>query len=212
MRRTLTVLVGTCLLLLTGVAPIALGDPNDRALITIADSPAWRVEIHSADGSVSEAPCVQVTERRIECLDEDGAGIVGVVSEARPEKQLTSNGGGPQAQSASGTNGRVHIKVVGLKLYVQSWQTRARQYHEDGCIGHDAYFYAKPPFSATYNFVTAYLYYGPCYQVPPGYLIDWWTTGNQGQAGVSYVNQTRLCNGWAPKPPLSGFPCITVHS
>jgi hypothetical protein len=137
--------------------------------------------------------------------------LVGVVNTGRQDKEANDSGGGPVPSSATGTNGRVLIKVVGSGLYVDSWQTRARQYPSDGCIDHDAYFYSKPPWSSTYIFVTAYLYYGPCYQVPSyAWSIDWWTYGDNGQAG-GYVNQTRLCNGWSPAPPLSGFPCITVH-
>lgn len=159
------------------------------------------VVIHKTDGSLTEVPC-SMDEKNgvIDCSGEDGEGLIGVLNVDEMEG----------IKSASGTNKDVKIVVVGSKLVVDSWQTRARQYPWDGCIGHDALFWGRNPGQPMMSLIWFLDYLGPCVEVPSGYAsIDWWTTGN-GPAG-EYLDGTVLCNTWAPTSKLSGQPCITVH-
>jgi hypothetical protein len=100
--------------------------------------------------------------------------------------------------------------VSGVRDYVASWTTRARQYQWDGCIDHDAYFWGRNPDESFISLISSVLYSGPCVQVPSGaYSIDWWTLPN-GPNGY-YRDGTTLCNSWAPTSKLSGLPCIIIH-
>lgn len=158
------------------------------------------VVVVNADGTTVEVPC-SLEEDIISCTDGD-VGMVGIINfDDEP---------GSGIKSASGTNKDVRIEVTGSGLVVTKWQTRARQYRADGCIDHDAFFWARP-YGGWLSTVASVLYNGPCVTVPPYPVssIDWWTTG-YGPTGI-YANQTQLCNSWSPTSKLAGLPCITVH-
>jgi hypothetical protein len=159
------------------------------------------VLVQTASGTPIEMPCT-LREALISCADGSG-GMIGVINRENEDRLI-------QPESATGINKDVLIKVIGSGLWVDDWTTRARQYPADGCIDHDAYFYAKEPPRTTYDLVGFVLYSGPCVTVPSwAHSIDWWTYGDV--ANGPYVDGTRLCNGWEPSQKLSGFPCITVH-
>ena len=199
-QRTNLMIVGVVLLL--GSLALPAGAEGGRRTITPApDVQLGSVLVSSGEAGTQSIPCKAVSPTRIECLNAEGTGMVGILNLTPPI----------EPRSASGTNGDIHITVIGSGLSVTSWETRARQYRTDGCIDHDAYFYGIRPGTSYPYWITTYFYNGPCVQVPfPFDSIDWWTTGDDGQAG-SYTNGTRLCNGWQPSSKLSGFPCITVH-
>lgn len=202
------------LLLVVGLLPLATGrvaagtdgESRDTAqagqssLSPVLSAENAHVRAVLGDGSMRSIPCRVEWDRALACVDSDGIGMVGTVNHSAPIEPL----------SASGTNGRVTIRVIGSSTQVDDWTTRAVQIQSDGCIRPDAYFYGRHPSQSDYYIVAVIFFSGPCVSVPPiAHSIDWWTFGDVGQNG-GYIHGTQLCNAWEPGPPLSGFPCILI--
>lgn len=144
--------------------------------------------------------------------------VVPVLNQSASEGVLTYTDypqGAIAPASASGCNGRVCIYTTGSGLYNTKWRTTATAYYSDGTLCPDVYFYTKAPYALLWYLFDVYINPGTnCHRAPQGGSTIWsYATPDCTVANpCGFVNQTKQCNAWEPNPPLSGFPCVTVHN
>lgn len=119
-----------------------------------------------------------------------------------------------EVASATGCNGDVCIYVKGEGRVVDEWWTSAWQYYGDGRICPDVYWTVEydPSVAYGYNYDAYFNSNGPCATVPDPESRVFWYGYSQDVPHV-FRNQSILCNRWRETDdPLSGYPCIQVHT
>jgi hypothetical protein len=175
------------------------------------------VAVFPAEGSSIPTPGI-LTYTDIGASSQPTTSSVIVQTESGSAGQLTFTDyppGTPMPLSASGCNGRVCIYTTGSGLSDTSWRTTATAYYNNGRLCPDVYFYTKPPSRTKYALFDVYINDGTnCHRAPSGGSTIWGysTLSCTSSNPCKFVDQTKQCNAWEPNPPLSGFPCVTVHT
>jgi hypothetical protein len=132
--------------------------------------------------------------------------------QAFPEQTLPNYS---EVASAVGCNQDVCIYVKGEGRVVDEWWTSAWQYYADGRVCPDVYWTVEhdPGTAAPYT-KDAYFNNGEnCARAPdPDTRVFW--SGYTDTVPDVFESTTIICNRWRdlPADPLSGYPCVSVHS